>query len=104
MDVKELLNKYKDGKITEEQAISALKAKPFEDLGFAKPDYHRHLRQGENEVIYGEGKTAAQIAGIVQNMTAHGIKNILITRVSPEKYAENSASSASFSFRTPRCG
>ena len=102
MDVKELLNKYKDGKITEEQAISALKAKPFEDLGFAKPDYHRHLRQGENEVIYAEGKTAAQIAGIVQNMTAHGIKNILITRVSPEKYAEISDSINAVYYDTAR--
>ena len=91
MDIKKLLEQFKNGEIGEEQVINAIKAKPFEDLGFANVDYHRAVRQGENEIIYGEGKTAAQIAKIVENMTEHGLGNILITRLSKEKFEEASA-------------
>ena len=54
--------------------------KPFEDLGFAKIDGHRGIRQGANEVIYGAGKTPGQIAGIVEAMRRSGQERILITR------------------------
>jgi len=57
---------------------------PFEDLGFAKPDRHRALRQGIAEVIYGAGKTAEQICGIVSAMREGGHGTILITRLSSE--------------------
>lgn len=86
MDIKRLLEDFKEGRISEEQALAALKSKPFEDLGFANVDYHRSVRQGENEVIFGEGKTAEQIIGIVQNMTEHGLNNVLITRLSQDKF------------------
>ena len=88
MDIRELLNDFKAGKLDEQQVLSALKAKPFEDLGFANVDYHRGVRQGENEVIYGEGKTAEQIVGIVKSMTENGLENILITRISRDKFDE----------------
>jgi len=57
---------------------------PFEDLCFAKVDHHRRLRRGFAEVIYGEGKTAGQIAAIVQSMKEFG-GNIVITRVDKQK-------------------
>ena len=55
-DVKDILEKVSKGEITPEEAETMLKLKPFTDLGFAKPDIHRGLRQGIPEVIYGEGR------------------------------------------------
>lgn len=60
----------------------------FVDLGFAKADTARAERQGAGEVIFGEGKTAAQIAGIAQALVAAGQARVLITRLSAEKAAE----------------
>ena len=67
-----------------EAALLKMKEAPFEDLGFAKVNHHRTLRQGVAEVIYGAGKTPEQIRGIVSAMLAHGQKTILITRMSAE--------------------
>ena len=61
--------------------------KPFEDLGYAKVDLHRKLRQGAGEVIYGAGKTAEQIAGILAGFRDNGQENVLITRMNEEKAA-----------------
>lgn len=85
-DAKVLLEKVKNGSISIDEAVLRLKRKPFEDLGYANLDYHRDLRQGSNEVIYGQGKTPRQIVGIVKNMTDHGLVNILVTRVSASVY------------------
>lgn len=64
-----------------EHAIERLRNLPFEDLGFAKIDHHRSLRQGSPEVIYARGKTPMQVAKIAQGMLrANGSHNILITR------------------------
>lgn len=82
-----LLEGVKSGRISVEEAILYLKKEPFEDLGYAKLDYHRELRQGNAEVIYGEGKTTEQILGIIENMTEQHQKNILITRLYPESAA-----------------
>ena len=83
-----LLNSVKSGGTTPEEALLKLKTQPFEDMGFAKIDHHRGLRHGVSEVIYGEGKTADQITRIVSAMADNGQKNIMITRLSPEKNAE----------------
>ncbi|MBD9196837.1 MAG: hypothetical protein EGQ09_07265, partial [Clostridiales bacterium] len=64
-----------------------LKMAPFEDLGFAKLDHHRALRQGVAEVIYGAGKTPEQIRAIAQAMLARGQRTVLITRMSAEAAA-----------------
>jgi hypothetical protein len=61
-----------------------LKLEPFQDLGYAKVDYHRGVRQGVAEVIYGKSKTPEQILGIVSAMAEKGVENILITRMSQE--------------------
>ncbi|MBR1906116.1 MAG: nickel pincer cofactor biosynthesis protein LarB [Clostridiales bacterium] len=84
-DVKTLLKKVASGEITPEEAELMLKMKPFEDLGFAKPDTHRALRQGTAEVIYGEGKTAKQISVIADGLLKAGQETVIITRLSEEK-------------------
>ena len=84
----ELLNAVRDGVASPEQALQALSRAPFEDIGYASIDHHRRLRNGSCEVIYGEGKTAEQIAGIVRHMLAAGDENIIITRMDAEKAAQ----------------
>ncbi len=87
MDVRKLLERVKDGDTTIEEAVLRLKEAPFEDMGFAKPDHHRALRQGKPEVIYGQGKTPEQILKIAENLLKHGQNKVLITRMSPEAHA-----------------
>jgi len=84
----ELLNSIKNGDTTPEEALLRLRTQPFEDVGYAKVDHHRGLRHGISEVVYGEGKTVEQISGIASAMTARGERNIMITRLSPEKAGE----------------
>ena len=79
-----LLKMVQSGTISPEDAILRLQTVPFEDLGFANIDYHRNLRQGSGEVIFGQGKTQEQIASIVLNMLDKNIDNIIITRISKE--------------------
>lgn len=84
-DIRALLTGVQDGTVSVDDALLQLKQQPFADLGFAKVDLHRKVRQGANEVIYGEGKTAQQIIGILDTMAKNGQKNVLITRLSKEK-------------------
>jgi NCAIR mutase (PurE)-related protein len=86
-EIKQLLENVKNGSVSVDEALAELKRAPFEDIGYAKVDMHRKVRQGFSEVIYGAGKTAEQIAGIVKAQLAGGEKTILITRLSPEKAA-----------------
>jgi len=79
-----ILQNIQTGGISPEDALSKLCTEPFEDLGYAKLDYHRELRQGVPEVIYGAGKTPEQIEGIAAAMLDKGQRLILITRLSPE--------------------
>lgn len=83
-DMRKILQSVQDGSLSVEEALLAVKKEPFEDLGFAKVDHHRAVRQGAAEVIYGAGKTAQQMLGIIASMRAHNQKTILITRLSPE--------------------
>ena len=83
-DILQLLRQVADGSATPEEALSRLKRAPFEDLGYAKVDFHRGVRQGAAEVIYGAGKTPEQIAGIAAAMGKRSCKNVLITRLSPQ--------------------
>ena len=82
----QLLTQIKEGTITPEDALTQLTLAPFAAVeDYATIDLHRSLRQGQQEVIYGAGKTAAQILGITRAMLEKGCCNILITRLSPEK-------------------
>lgn len=87
VDTKKILEQLSAGEITVDQALLRLKMAPFEDLGYAKVDHHRAVRQGAAEVIYGAGKTPAQIAGILDSMRRQGEDTVLITRLSPESAA-----------------
>lgn len=86
-ELKQLLEKIADGNMTVDEAMLKIKTAPFEDLGFAKVDYHRSVRQGAAEVIYGEGKTAEQIAKISKKLREYGQKTVLITRLDADKAA-----------------
>lgn len=85
-DLLSLLDKVADGTVTPREAVLSFKDEPFEELGYAKVDHHRGIRQGVSEVIYGAGKTKEQIAGIVDAMLGRGQNRILITRLAPEAY------------------
>ena len=86
-ELEQLLRQVQTGAVTVEDAAAALRTAPFEDLGYARVDHHRAIRQGAAEVIFGQGKTAEQIAGIVAAMAGRGAHNILITRLDEAKAA-----------------
>jgi pyridinium-3,5-biscarboxylic acid mononucleotide synthase len=88
-ELQKILESVRAGEVSPEDALERLKHLPFEDLGFAKVDHHRALRQGYAEVIFGKGKTPGQVAGIVESMLRHGDgrQNILITRANEEIFA-----------------
>ncbi len=81
-----ILRQVQDGALDVHDAYAQLKISPFEDLGYAKIDHHRKIRQGVPEVIYGAGKTPEQIEGILRSLLSHCQENILITRL-PEASA-----------------
>ena len=83
-EIRALLEQVASGQMTVDQALLQLKLAPFQDLGYAKVDHHRGLRQGIAEVIYGAGKTPEQISGILEAMKENGQKRVLITRLSQE--------------------
>ena len=81
--IRSLIEKHKDGEIGTDDLMEVLKALPFEDLGFARIDHHRRMRNGYPEVIYGEGKSPEQAAAIFQRLAAHN-GNVLCTRATVE--------------------
>lgn len=84
-ETKEILEAVQSGRLSVEDALLKLKTQPFADIGYAKVDLHRKIRQGAAEVIYGAGKTPEQILGIAEALCANGQTTILITRLSEEK-------------------
>lgn len=86
MDVerlRELLERVQAGAMPIDEALSALRSLPFEDLGFAKLDHHRALRNGFPEVIYCPGKTTEHILAIAERLAARSRK-VLASRATPE--------------------
>lgn len=83
-EIKQVLEAVKAGELSVDDALLKIKTKPFEDIGYAKVDLHRKVRQGTAEVIYGAGKTPEQIVGIVNVMKENGQNTILITRLSED--------------------
>src|SRR5690348_17863663 len=86
-----ILESVQSGKVSPAAAIERLKHLPFEDLGFAKVDHHRALRQGFAEVVFAKGKTPQQVAAIVRAMLQKkdSRHNILVTRASPEVFSRS---------------
>ena len=88
-EILKLLETLKRGNLTAEAAFERLKHLPFEDIGFAKVDHHRAIRQGYAEVVFGKGKTPAQVAEIVRVMVRHQASrhNVLVTRADAKMFA-----------------
>src|ERR1043165_7922744 len=82
-----ILQGFNSGALDPDEALQRLRGLPFEDLGFANIDNHRSLRQGFPEVVFGAGKTAEQVAGIVEAMNKHS-HNILVTRATLEHFSK----------------
>ena len=93
-EIKRVLQAVRAGELSVEDALLKIKTEPFEDIGYAKVDLHRKVRQGAVEVIYGAGKTPEQIVGIVDVMRKNGQDAILITRMSEEAAAAVGAACA----------
>ena len=86
--VRKVLEQVAGQQLSVADALTQLKMEPFEDLGFAKVDHHRALRQGAAEVIYGAGKTPEQIHAIAASMRKKGAPAVLITRMSEDAAKE----------------
>lgn len=88
-EIFKLLKSVEARKLSCKAAFERLKYLPFEDIGFAKVDHHRALRQGYAEVIFGKGKTASHVAEIVRTMLRQkgSQQNILVTRADAKIYA-----------------
>jgi NCAIR mutase (PurE)-related protein len=84
--LRKLFDQVKQKRLSPDDAVERLRHLPFEDLGFAKLDHHRALRQGMPEVIFAPGKTPTQVAAIFTRLAAHG-GNVLATRATEEQYA-----------------
>ena len=84
--IRKLFEQVQAGKLSSDDAVERLRHMPFEDLGFAKVDHHRRLRAGMPEVIFGQGKTPAQVAGIFVELAKYG-GNVLATRADAKQFA-----------------
>src|SRR5215510_12301896 len=85
--LKELLLGFKEGRMDLDQALERLRHMPYEDLGYAQIDHHRSIRQGFPEVIFGQGKTPEQVAGIASSLLERS-SNLLITRTNRETFEQ----------------
>ncbi len=85
-NLRKLLDEVRSGAVEVDSAIERLRHMPFEDLGFAKVDHHRALRQGMPEVIFGQGKTPEEVATIAETLLKRS-QNVLITRADPDAVA-----------------
>ncbi len=83
-EIRKMLEAVRSGELSVDEALLTIKKAPFEDIGYAKVDMHRGIRQGAPEVIYGAGKTAKQMLGIIEAMKKNGQETILITRLDQE--------------------
>ena len=89
-DLKQILEAVAAGDLPPDAALQRVKSLPFEDLGFARVDHHRVLRRGFPEVVFGQGKSAQQIADISRAIHGQG-SAVLVTRVDEEKAAASRA-------------
>lgn len=87
-ELDELLGSVAAGRTGVAEARDRIAMAPIRDIGYATLDTSRELRQGQGEVVYGAGKTAGQIAGIVRALTGAGQRRVLVTRLDAEKNDE----------------
>src|SRR6476469_2151850 len=90
-DIRAILDDVQAQRLTPEQAhrrvLQFLRQAPYEDLGFARVDHHRALRQGFPEIVFGQGKTPEQVAAVADRLVNAG-HSLLVTRTGREAYAE----------------
>ncbi len=85
LDLRQTLEELAAGKLSVAEAALRLKMQPFTEIeDYAKVDFHRGIRQGVPEVIYGAGKTREHILGIARTMLEKGQSTVLVTRLEPE--------------------
>lgn len=96
--IRKLFQQVRQGKLSPDEAVERVRHLPFEDLGFAKVDHHRALRNGMPEVIFGKGKTPVQVAAIFTRLAQHG-GNILATRAGEEQFKAVKAAVAKAEYR-----
>ena len=84
--LQQLLEEVQGGRLPVAEAVERLRTLPFEDLGFARVDHHRQLRQGFPEVVFAAGKSLEQVRGILTSLTARA-DHVLVTRLAPEAAA-----------------
>jgi NCAIR mutase (PurE)-related protein len=89
--VRALLEELRAGTITADEAVARLRRLPFADLGFARVDHHRRLRQGLPEAVYAPGKTPAQVAAIVAELLRAGDGPVVVSRADPTQVAAAAA-------------
>lgn len=85
LELRRLIDEAASGQIGPDEVVSRLQRLPFTELGYAKVDHHRELRQRRPEAVYGPGKTPRQCAGIVRELLAEGSGPVLLTRASAEQ-------------------
>ncbi len=83
--LRSLLDAVASGDVEPGEAARLLERLPFADLGYARIDHHRTLRQGLPEAVYAPGKTSEECAGIVTELLTHGTGPVLHTRASPDQ-------------------
>ena len=83
--LRELLSGVADGGVSASEAAAVLRDLPFSDLGFAKVDHHRELRQGATEIVYGGGKSVPEVTAIVERLIVRNQGPVLVTRADPEQ-------------------
>jgi NCAIR mutase (PurE)-related protein len=82
----DLLAAVATGAVDVQEATERLRHLPYADLGYARVDHHRPLRQGLAEAVYGPGKTPDEAAAIVTELLAHGGTPVLLTRATVEQH------------------
>jgi hypothetical protein len=82
--LRELLDRVATGDVPASEAVGRLRDLPFAELGFAKVDHHRELRQGRCEVVYAEGKLPTEVGKIVAQLLEGNVGPVIVTRASPE--------------------
>ncbi|MGH7426285.1 MAG: nickel pincer cofactor biosynthesis protein LarB, partial [Candidatus Methylomirabilales bacterium] len=85
-DLRRLLGRFAAGEISMDDIVRELRFLPYADLGFAKVDHHREIRTGLPEAVYGPGKTPAQAAAIVAQLSARSSGPVLVTRAGRDQY------------------
>ncbi|HKD67855.1 MAG TPA: nickel pincer cofactor biosynthesis protein LarB [Candidatus Binataceae bacterium] len=97
-NIRDILNQVAQGNLSVAQGLKRLRHLPFADLGFAKVDLHRKLRRGIPEVVFGERKSAEQIAAIGRRVVESG-ENLIVTRLDPPKARVLARKLKSFEYR-----